>query len=83
MRVDDFDFSLPESAIALRPVRPRDAARLLSVRPGETPRFADGIVRDLPELLQPGDALVVNDTRVVPARFSASADVATARRGSR
>ena len=69
MRVDDFDFSLPESAIALRPARPRDSARLLSVRPGEAPRFADGIVRDLPELLQPGDALVVNDTRVVPARL--------------
>ncbi len=69
MRVDDFDFSLPETAIALRPARPRDSARLLSVRPGERPRFVDGIVRDLPALLQPGDALVVNDTRVVPARL--------------
>lgn len=69
MRVEHFDFSLPEAAIALRPARPRDSARLLSVRPGEVPRFADGIVRDLPELLQPGDALVVNDTRVVPARL--------------
>ena len=69
MLVADFDFHLPESAIALRPARPRDSARLLSVRPGEVQRFADGIVRDLPDLLQPGDALVVNDTRVVPARL--------------
>ena len=69
MRVDDFDFLLPDAAIALRPAKPRDSARLLSVRPGEVPRFADGIIRDLPHLLQPGDALVVNDTRVVPARL--------------
>ena len=69
MLVDDFDFVLPDSAIALRPAKPRDSARLLSVRPGEALRLDDGLVRDLPDLLQPGDALVVNDTRVVPARL--------------
>ena len=69
MLVDVFDFELPEAAIALRPARPRDAARLLTVRPGAEPSFGDRIVRDLPDLLRPGDALVVNDTRVVPARL--------------
>ncbi len=69
MLVDAFDFSLPDSAIALRPAVPRDAARLLTVDPGAPAPFGDHIVRDLPALLQPGDALVVNDTRVVPARL--------------
>jgi S-adenosylmethionine:tRNA ribosyltransferase-isomerase len=69
MRVDDFDFELPDTAIALHPARPRDAARLLAVTPGAAPPFADHIVRDLPGLLRPGDALVVNDTRVIPARL--------------
>ena len=69
MLVDAFDFSLPDSAIALRPASPRDAARLLTVAPGASAPFGDHIVRDLPALLQPGDALVVNDTRVVPARL--------------
>ena len=69
MQVDAFDFELPDEAIALRPVNPRDAARLLRVWPGEVPPVADRIVRELPDLLQPGDALVVNDTRVVPARL--------------
>jgi len=69
MLVDAFDFELPDAAIALRPARPRDAARLLTVRPAATVPFADRGVRDLPDLLQPGDALVVNDTRVVPARL--------------
>lgn len=68
MRVDLFDFELPEAAIALRPASPRDASRLLVVRPGET--HADRGVRDLPALLNPGDALVFNDTRVIPARLS-------------
>ncbi|MEH3116757.1 MAG: tRNA preQ1(34) S-adenosylmethionine ribosyltransferase-isomerase QueA [Methylorubrum populi] len=68
MRVDLFDFELPEAAIALRPASPRDASRLLVVRPGESP--ADRGVRDLPALLAPGDALVFNDTRVIPARLS-------------
>ncbi|WP_046865175.1 tRNA preQ1(34) S-adenosylmethionine ribosyltransferase-isomerase QueA [Microvirga massiliensis] len=67
MRVDLFDFELPEDRIALRPCEPRDAARLLVVRPGEP--FADQIVHDLPDLLRPGDALVFNDTRVIPARL--------------
>ena len=65
MRTDLFDFELPDDRIALEPVRPRDAARMLVVRPGAP--FADQTVRDLPLLLRPGDALVVNDTRVIPA----------------
>ena len=67
MRVDLFDFDLPEERIALRPKMPRDAARLLVVKPGEG--HADRFVRDLPGLLRPGDALVLNDTRVIPARL--------------
>jgi len=67
MRVDLFDFDLPDERIALRPVEPRDAARMLVVRPGEAPQ--DRIVRDLPDLLRPGDALVLNDTKVIPARL--------------
>jgi S-adenosylmethionine:tRNA ribosyltransferase-isomerase len=67
MRVDLFDFDLPPQRIALRPARPRDSARLLVVRPGET--LEDRVVRDLPDLLQPGDALVFNDTRVIPAQL--------------
>jgi S-adenosylmethionine:tRNA ribosyltransferase-isomerase len=69
MRTDLFEFELPPERIALRPVSPRDAARLLVVRPGLVPEFDDRAVRDLPELLRPGDALVVNDTKVVPARL--------------
>ena len=65
MRTDLFDFPLPPERIALRPARPRDAARLMVVRPGAS--LEDRTVRDLPELLQPGDQLVVNDTRVIPA----------------
>ena len=67
MRVDLFDFDLPPERIALRPVRPRDAARLLVVR-GEGP-FEDRHVRDLPQLLRQGDVLVFNDTRVIPAQL--------------
>ena len=69
MKTDLFDFDLPPERIALRPISPRDAARLLVVRPGGQPELADRGVRDLPELLQPGDALVVNDTKVIPARL--------------
>src|SRR6202051_2980637 len=65
MRTDLFDFELPAERIALRPAGPRDAARLLVVRPGREPE--DRIVRDLPELLRPGDQIVVNDTKVIPA----------------
>jgi S-adenosylmethionine:tRNA ribosyltransferase-isomerase len=68
MRVDLFDFELPEERIALRPIVPRDAARLLVVS-ANTNSFEDRSMRDLPDLLRPRDALVVNDTRVVPARL--------------
>ena len=68
MRVDLFDFELPEDRIALRPANPRDAARMLVVTPPDT--LGDSAIRDLPQLLSPGDALVVNDTRVLPARLS-------------
>ena len=69
MRTDLFDFELPPERIALRPVAPRDAARLLVVRPGAAAELDDRSVRDLPDLLQPGDALVVNDSKVIPARL--------------
>lgn len=65
MRTDLFDFQLPDDLIALRPLSPRDASRLLVVRPGQP--LGDHIFRDLPGLLRPGDCLVFNDTRVVPA----------------
>jgi S-adenosylmethionine:tRNA ribosyltransferase-isomerase len=64
-----FDFDLPEELIALRPAAPRDSARLLVVRPGGEPELEDRVVADLPDLLAPGDALVVNATRVIPARL--------------
>jgi S-adenosylmethionine:tRNA ribosyltransferase-isomerase len=70
MRTDLFDFDLPPDRIALRPVSPRDSARLLVVRPGVEPLLEDRIIRDLPDLLQPGDQLVVNNTKVIPARLS-------------
>ncbi len=66
MRVDLFDFELPEDLIAQRPVMPRDAARLLDVT-GEG--LHDRTVRDLPGLLRKGDLLVFNDTKVIPARL--------------
>ena len=67
LHLSDFDYDLPEGRIALRPAEPRDAARLLVVRPGAG--LEDRVVRELPELLQPGDALVFNDTRVIPAEL--------------
>jgi S-adenosylmethionine:tRNA ribosyltransferase-isomerase len=67
MRVDLFDFDLPEDRIALRPARPRDSARLLVAPPSGA--FEDRIVRDAPELFRRGDLLVFNDTRVIPARL--------------
>ena len=66
MRVDLFDFDLPQDRIALRPARPRDSARLLAVQGGE---ISDHEVLDLPQLLEPGDVLVFNDTRVIPAQL--------------
>ncbi|WP_310533397.1 tRNA preQ1(34) S-adenosylmethionine ribosyltransferase-isomerase QueA [Novosphingobium sp.] len=67
MRVDLFDFELPPENIALRPVRPRDSARMLLVA-GNAP-FEDLTVRDLPAQLRAGDVLVFNDTRVIPAQL--------------
>ena len=67
MNLSDFDFPLPPERIAHAPVRPRDSARLLHVANG----LADRVVSDLPTLLQPGDLLVANDTRVIPAQFEA------------
>ncbi len=69
MRTDLFDFELPQERIALRPAVPRDAAKLLVVQPGGAPELSDHVMRDLPRLLRPGDALVVNDTKVIPARL--------------
>ncbi|SFZ82593.1 S-adenosylmethionine:tRNA ribosyltransferase-isomerase [Devosia enhydra] len=68
MRVSDFDFELPNDLIALHPAEPRDSARLLLV--GEKGRLEDRHVTDLVEILRPGDVLVVNDTRVLPAELS-------------
>ncbi len=67
MRVDAFDFDLPPERIALEPASPRDSARMLVVGPGGT--LTDSRVSDLPSFLRPGDALVVNDTRVIAARL--------------
>jgi S-adenosylmethionine:tRNA ribosyltransferase-isomerase len=69
MRTELFDFELPPERIALRPIVPRDAARLLVVLPGQTPELEDRGMRALPQLLRPGDALVVNDSKVIPARL--------------
>ena len=68
MRTELFDFALPEDRIALRPTSPRDAARLLVVGAGAA-AFEDRTMRDLPDLLHLGDALVVNDTKVIAARL--------------
>jgi S-adenosylmethionine:tRNA ribosyltransferase-isomerase len=67
MRIDAFDFDLPEERIALQPAEPRDSARMLVVEPGGS--LSDRHVHDLPGLLRPGDALVFNDTRVIPAQL--------------
>jgi S-adenosylmethionine:tRNA ribosyltransferase-isomerase len=70
MRVDAFDFALPDELIALEPARPRDAARLLIVRPGTSQELEDSRVAELPRVLRSGDMLVFNDTRVIPARLA-------------
>jgi S-adenosylmethionine:tRNA ribosyltransferase-isomerase len=72
MRVDEFDFELPEERIALRPAEPRESARLLCVTPGGNPEFDDRTIGGLPALLRPGDILVFNDTRVIPAQLFGS-----------
>jgi S-adenosylmethionine:tRNA ribosyltransferase-isomerase len=66
MRVDLFDFDLPQDRIALRPARPRDSARLMLV---EADAISDRTVLDLPDLLRPGDVLLFNDTKVIPAQL--------------
>jgi S-adenosylmethionine:tRNA ribosyltransferase-isomerase len=68
LRLSDFDYDLPPERIAQQPAQPRDAARLLHVgRAGLT----DRLIRDLPDLLRPGDLLVANDTKVIPAQLAA------------
>ncbi|MEL7492167.1 MAG: tRNA preQ1(34) S-adenosylmethionine ribosyltransferase-isomerase QueA [Pseudomonadota bacterium] len=67
MRVDEFDFDLPEALIALAPTPERDGGRLLHVAGG---RLADRMVRELPALVRPGDVLVLNDTAVIPAQLA-------------
>jgi S-adenosylmethionine:tRNA ribosyltransferase-isomerase len=75
MRLDDFDFDLPRELIADRPAEPRDAARLLVVPAAGG--FADRHIADLPELLRPGDLLICNDTKVIPARLIGTRGAAT------
>jgi S-adenosylmethionine:tRNA ribosyltransferase-isomerase len=79
MHIDDFDFELPRELIALHPCEPRDAARLLVIP--ASGGFEDRRISDLPALLHPGDLLVFNDTKVIPARLTGrrgAAVVATA-----
>ena len=68
MRLSDFDYELPPERIAQTPIEPRDAARLLVDRGSGAPQHHH--VRDLVEVLEPGDLLVVNETKVIPARLS-------------
>src|SRR6201990_1977308 len=67
MRTDLFDFELPPESIALRPASPRDTARMLVVQPDAVLR--DRVIADLPQWLEPGDQLVVNDTKVISAQL--------------
>ncbi|AUH32145.1 tRNA preQ1(34) S-adenosylmethionine ribosyltransferase-isomerase QueA [Paracoccus tegillarcae] len=67
MKLNDFDFDLPDALIATRPARPRSAARMLLAEGGV---ISDRHVFDLPQILQPGDLLVLNDTKVIPARLT-------------
>ncbi len=75
MRVDQFDFDLPPELVALRPVEPKDAAKMLLAAPPDD--LADHLVRDLPGLLREGDCLVFNDTRVIPAQLTGKRGEAT------
>jgi S-adenosylmethionine:tRNA ribosyltransferase-isomerase len=75
MRLADFDFDLPRELIADRPAEPRDAARLLVVP--ASGGFKDRRIADLPDLLRPGDLLVCNDTKVIPARLVGKRGAAT------
>ena len=65
MKVSDFDFDIPRNLIAQKPANPRDSARLLHV--DATPK--DAAITDLPNILEPGDVLVFNDTKVIPSRL--------------
>ena len=67
MKVDDFDYKLPPERIANRPARPRDSARMLVI---DSDRRSDRTVRDLPDILNPGDHLILNDTQVLAARIA-------------
>ena len=67
MKLSDFDFDLPQERIALRPMSPRGDAKLLVSQGGQ---IEDAFVRDLCHYFQPGDRLVLNDTKVIPARLS-------------
>lgn len=67
MKLSDFDYDLPEDRIATRPAKPRSSARLLVA---ESARISDHNVFDLPKLLKPGDRLILNDTKVIPARLT-------------
>ena len=67
MKLSDFDFELPEALIATRPARPRSSARLLVA---DGPVTRDAHVYDLPQILRRGDRLILNDTRVIPARLT-------------
>ncbi|TCD13125.1 tRNA preQ1(34) S-adenosylmethionine ribosyltransferase-isomerase QueA [Oricola cellulosilytica] len=83
MRVDSFDFELPDERIAVRPAVPRDSARMLVVKPGEA--LSDSTVLQIPELLRAGDVLVFNDTKVIPAQLEGvrtRSDGGTARIGA-
>ncbi|NBT33341.1 MAG: tRNA preQ1(34) S-adenosylmethionine ribosyltransferase-isomerase QueA, partial [Rhodobacteraceae bacterium] len=68
MKLSDFDFDLPEALIATRPAKPRTSARLLLAKGPFA--IEDKVVTDLIDILQPGDRLVLNDTKVIPARLS-------------
>ncbi|MEL7048720.1 MAG: tRNA preQ1(34) S-adenosylmethionine ribosyltransferase-isomerase QueA [Pseudomonadota bacterium] len=84
MRTDDFDFHLPEELIALRPIEPRDQSRMLVVDPSQAKatQLTDTAVRNLVTLLKPGDALVFNDTRVIPAALKGVRETVRAEGGT-
>lgn len=69
MLLKDFDFELPKTAIALRPALPRESARLLIVDPAANGAFSEAKVHDLPDFLSPGDVMVLNNTKVLPAEL--------------
>ena len=70
MHLDDFDFELPQSSIALRPHEPRDEARLLEVLPGQNPSLQDRRIGDIANIFRKGDVLVLNNTKVISAALT-------------